>query len=580
MVRATITYLMLLSASLSGMLACSRAGVPFVQEPRPEESEPTPAPSSPGENPQPGSQPDGATIIGSVRSSDGSPIAGAVVSDGESVTHTASDGSYRIVSDKSTGTVFVSVPGGYRPETRENLPAFFSRLVLAPDIPETHNFTLIPSDNNSFSVLVHADQHLARRTEDIEQFNRFVLPDMNTQIEKERSAGRQVYSLSLGDISWDQFWKANSFGLSDAVGCMKALDIPTWHTIGNHDNNPYAEGDWPSSAIFRETVAPNYYSFNIGSVHFVVLDNVVYNNPGATESQMGARSYDRALTDAQYKWLAADLAAVADKSAPLVVCAHVPFYSEPSLSGRTIVTRRNMLDMECFEKTLAGFSDVTLLSGHYHRNFTVNSPFVAGMREHNVASLSGSLWWTGRSGYSGCHLCTDGAPGGYGILRVDGREVDYVYKGIGIDEHVQFRIYDLNKTVIDEKCVTSSGKYKDLVKDYADVYYKPANDNGILVNVFSWQPGWTVEILENGSPLSVEQVCAKDPLHILSYECQRLSHNAVPTATVTFSTQYSIHFFKAKASRPDSDITVVVTDLKGRRSSKTIKRPYVFPADD
>lgn len=402
MVRATITYLMLLSASLSGMLACSRAGDPFVQAPRPEESEPTPAPSSPEENPQPGTQPDG-----------------------ESVTLTASDGSYRIVSDKSTGTVFVSVPGGYRPETRENLPAFFSRLVLAPHIPETHNFTLITSDNNSFSVLVHADQHLARRTEDIEQFNRFVLPDMNTQIEKERSAGRQVYSLSLGDISWDQFWKANSFGLSDAVECMKALDIPTWHTIGNHDNNPYAEGDWPSSAIFRETVAPNYYSFNIGSVHFVVLDNVVYSNPGATESQMGARSYDRALTDAQYKWLAADLAAVADKSAPLVVCAHVPFYSEPSLSGRTIVTRRNMLDMECFEKTLAGFSDVTLLSGHYHRNFTVNSPFVAGMREHNVASLSGSLWWTGRSGYSGRHLCTDGAPGGYGILRVDGRRAPY-----------------------------------------------------------------------------------------------------------------------------------------------------------
>ncbi|MDE7115955.1 MAG: calcineurin-like phosphoesterase C-terminal domain-containing protein, partial [Muribaculaceae bacterium] len=360
---------------------------------------------------------------------------------------------------------------------------------------------------------------------------------MNNFISRERDSGRNVYSISLGDSGWEQFWAANSFGLTDAVDCLGAIDCPTFHTIGNHDNNPYISDDWGSSEIFRKNVAPSYYSFNIGDVHFVILDNIIYNNPGATSSTMGERTYDRALTDRQLAWLREDLTAVSDKSAPLVICGHVPFYADPRLSGQTATTTRNMLNMDDLEDIIRPFSNVTLFSGHYHRNYTVASPYLDGVTEHNVASLSGSLWWTAKSGYSDNHICTDGSPGGYGILRVDNSTLDYSYKGAGFDESYQFRVYDLNTVRIDEDKVSGKTKYKNLVRDYADVYYYGSTSDEILVNVFSWQPGWDIRIEEEGVILPVTRVRTKDPLHILSYECQRLSHNAVPSQTSTLLTQ-------------------------------------------
>lgn len=161
-------------------------------------------------------------------------------------------------------------------------------------------------------------------------------------------------------------------------------------------------------------------------------------------------------------------------------------------------------------------------------------------------------------------------------MRVNDTVVDYTYKGIGCSEGEQFRVYDLNKVVINESSVSGNEKYKAMVKDYAGQYYNPAKANFILVNVYAWQPDWKIEILENGVQLNVTRLRVKDPLHILAYECQRLSHNAVPTATSTFVTQNSSHFFRAKASMADSDVTVRVTDNKGKVWKQTLQRPYPF----
>lgn len=573
MKNIAITLFVVLSVLFFGSSSCRHVSIPDMPE-TPE----NPSPGSTPETPEPpaGEQTDGATIIGKVTSTNGMPIANVVVSDGTKVVQTDANGEYRIVSDKSCGCVFVSLPGNYSAESINNLPQIFQLLSSPSNQTEIHNFTLHPVDNSSSTIIIQADQHLANRTEDINQFHSRILPDMNNFISHEKETGRNIYSISLGDSSWDQFWRSNSFDLMDAVKCLQYINCPIFHTIGNHDNNPYVADDWKSSSIFRMNVAPSYYSFNIGDVHFVILDNVIYNNPGASASEMGERSYDRALTENQLEWLKADLSTISDKTTPLVICAHVPFYGEPSLSGQNITTKRNMLNTDRLEEIISSFENVTLFSGHYHRNFSVESPYIKGVTEHNVASLSGSLWWTGKSGYAGNHLCTDGTPGGYGVLRINGRNIDYSYKCIGFDEDYRFRVYDLNKVRIDESCVSGNTKYKEMVKDYADVYYKANSNNEILVNLFSWQPGWKIEIKEEGAPLYASRVRTKDPLHILSYECQRLSHNAVPTKTSTFSTQYSTHFFKAKATKADSDITIIVTDNSGRNYTQVIKRPKDF----
>lgn len=570
MKNIAITPFVVLSGLLFGSSSCSHTTPPDIMEiPSNEET-----PEKPGESA--GEQTDGATIIGKVTTPEGTPIADIVVSDGIKVTLTDKNGEYRIVSDKSCNCVFVSLPGNYTAELNNNLPQFYQTLTLPPKQAEIHNFKLYPADNYSSTIIIHADQHLANRTEDLKQFNSKVLPDINSFITHEKQSGRNVVSISLGDSSWDQFWKSNSFDLMDAVKCLQDINSPIFHTIGNHDNNPYIADDWKSSAIFRMNIAPSYYSFNIGDAHFIILDNVIYNNPGATASEMGERSYDRALTENQLEWLKADLSTISDKTSPLVICAHVPFYAEPTLSGQNITTKRNMLNTDKLEEIISSFTNVTLFSGHYHRNFNVESPYLPGVTEHNVASLSGSLWWTGKSGYAGNHLCTDGTPGGYGVLRLDGKKLNYSYKCIGFDENYQFRVYDLNKVRIDESCVSGNTQYKKMVKDYADIYYQVSNNNEVLVNLFSWQPGWKIEIEEEGVPLYTSRVRTKDPLHILSYECQRLSHNAVPTATSTFSTQYSTHFFKARASKPDTRVTVKVTDNFGKIYIQTIDRPKNF----
>lgn len=527
----------------------------------------------------PSGQPDdNANIIGKVISSDGSPLEGVAVSDGIEVVTTDKNGQYRISSDKSKGYVFISVPGNYTVAASEGIPAISCPLTLSANQIESHDFTLYPARNDSYSLIIHADQHLANRTNDIQQFYETVVPDINATIKKRRAERRQVYSLSLGDISWEQFWTANRFGLKDAAKCFVALDCQTFHSIGNHDNNPYISDDWLSSSIFRQNIAPTYYSFNIGKVHYIVLDNVIYNNPGASPSEMGERTYDRAISSEQLKWLKADLATISDKTTPLVVCGHVPFLSAPRLSGQTAVTGRNLLNMAEFEQIVADFSNVTIFSGHYHRNSTVNSPYAAGMKEYNVASLSGTLWWTGNKGYAGNHICTDGSPGGYGILDVDGESMSYRYKSIGYEENYQFRVYDLNTVLID-KTTVSNIIYREKVKEYADVYFTPNNNNEILVNVFNWGPEWKIEITEEGKKLSVKRMTAKDPLHILSYECQRLSHGALPTATATLSTQNSIHFFKATASKVTSSVCVTVTDDTGQTYTQTIKRPKKFSTE-
>lgn len=519
---------------------------------------------------------DGVTIMGAVRSSYGTRLKGVVVSDGTEVVLTDENGEYRIRSDKSNGFVFVSIPGNYTVYTEGNRPVFYHNLTGPADQLEIHNFNLSPVDNTSYTLLIHADQHLANRTDDLAQLNRNVLPDMNDFIRSEFSKGKNVYSLSLGDISWDQFWRANSFDIVDAAKSLGPLECMLFHSIGNHDNNPYVSDDWMSSAFFRHNIAPTYYSFNIGEVHYVMLDNIIYNNPDATDSEMGKRTYDRALTQSQLDWLKKDLEVLPDKDSPIVICGHVPFYSEPGIKNNEQTTGRNMLNMEDLEQILSPYPNVTLFSGHYHRNFNVRSPFLNGVEEHNVASLSGSLWWTACPGYSVNHICTDGSPGGYGLLRVDGRNLDYKYKGVGMDEDYQFRVYDLNCTLINEDCVSGSNKYKEMVKDYAGEYYNKNSNNDVLVNVFSFQPDWKIEIFEEGSPLTVTRVKTKDPLHILSYECQRLSHNGVPNSTSTFTTQNSNHFFKARCKSATTTVKVVVTDRNGKQYVQTVSRPKYF----
>ena len=207
----------------------------------------------------------GMTIKGIVYS-DGMGVEGVVVSDGYEVTTTNADGVYYLQSEKKNGYVFISVPGNYEVENNKRLPQFFKRLKGGNSI-EQRDFKLTKTDNTKHIVLAMADWHLAKRNDDLEQFTEGFLPDVNATIAEYEAKGVKVYGLTLGDLAWDSFWYSNNFALPEYLEYMNKINCTTFNVIGNHDNNPYAEGDWDAALPYKNIVAPNYYSFNLGNIH-------------------------------------------------------------------------------------------------------------------------------------------------------------------------------------------------------------------------------------------------------------------------------------------------------------------------
>ncbi|RAV29025.1 metallophosphoesterase [Sinomicrobium soli] len=514
---------------------------------------------------------EGMTVKGLVYS-DGRGIPGVVVSDGYEVTVTDGEGRYYLPSLKKTGFVFISVPGNYEVANNGNAPQFFKRLSGSPQTVEQQDFSLIGVSNENHVVIPMADWHLADRNNDLDQFNSKVLPDVNATIDKYAADGTRVYVLTLGDMTWDAYWYNNNFGLNEYIPYMNKLNSPVFNLIGNHDYDPYVANDWGAEDKYRAVIGPTYYSFNLGKVHYVVLDDVEYLNSGGSEGNVGQRNYNEVIASDQLEWLKKDLAAITDKSTPVVVAMHTPLYKNPSLdSGGNQADTIDLLNGSALIDCLKEFPTVHVLSGHTHINYTVEEE--SNLMEHNTAAICATWWWTGRNGYAGNHICKDGSPGGYGIWKINGTDLQWSYKSIGYDEDYQFRAYDLNKVHINAAEFAPDASDADLAP-YAGVYATPASANEVLINVWGYDSQWKVEVTENGNPLEVTRVKVKDPLHIVSYEAFRVNAGAVPTSS--FVTNTTAHFFKVKAGAADSTLEIRVTDRFGKEYSESMERPKAF----
>jgi hypothetical protein len=99
-------------------------------------------------------------------------------------------------------------------------------------------------------------------------------------------------------------------------------------------------------------------------------------------------------------------------------------------------------------------------------------------------------------------------------------------------------------------------------------------NNEVLINIWGYDPGWTVEVKEGGTSLPVKRVSALDPLHIISYEAKRLNAGAVPTSS--FVTNSTSHMFKVTATTAAATLTISVTDRFGNVYTETMTRPKEF----
>lgn len=516
----------------------------------------------------------GMTVKGVVFS-DGEGIPGVVVSDGYEVAVTDDKGIYYLPSLKKTGFVFISIPGNYEATTVGNIPQFFKRLSNSVSTVEQKDFSLIKVNNEKHVVIPMADWHLANRNNDIDQYTGKVLPDVNASIDKYSADGTKVYVLTLGDMTWDAYWYNNNFALKEYVQYMNMLKSPVFNLIGNHDYDPYFANDWEAENEYREVLGPTYYSFNLGKIHYVVLDNVEYINTGGSPGTVGSRNYNYNIDSEQIKWLKKDLAAITDKSTPVIVAMHVPLYSKPTLdSNGNQLTSVNLSNGSSLIDTLRDFSTVHVLTGHAHVNYRVEEE--PNLMEHNTGAICATWWWTGRSGYANNHICKDGSPGGYSIWKMNGKNLDWRYKGIGHPEDYQFRTYDINSIHITAANFAPKSNDVDLAP-YVESYGQQNMNNEVLINIWSFEKDWKIEVEENGIQLSIVRISAKDPLHIISYEALRLNVGAVPTEA--FVTNKTPHIFKVIASAPNTTLEIKVTDRFGNVYRESMVRPKAFTYD-
>lgn len=515
---------------------------------------------------------DGMTVKGTVFAA-GKGIADVVISDGEVLTKTDANGIYYLPSTKKNGYVFISVPSNYEVSTTNTVPQFFKSLIGITSNAEIRDFELFPANNENHAVAFLADIHLANRNDDIAQFQSNFITDINETYAHYKDQGKKFYGLTLGDQSWDQYWYANNFKLAEYLQTVRDLEFPIYNVVGNHDYDPYiALNDWLAASPYRNLMGPTYYSMNIGQVHYVILDNMIYTNMGGSNGVIGDREYDHILAQEQLDWLQKDLAYITDKSKPIVVAMHVPLYSNPNASGNSNVSLQNGTALA---NALSDFSNVKVLTGHTHINYRVKQSG-SNITEYNIGAVSATWWWTGRSGYAGNHICKDGSPGGYAVQETEGKNQKIYYKSIGYEKDYQFRSYDLNKVHINASTHTPSASpaFKEKVAEFAGEYATAKDNNQVLLNIWGYQTNWKITVTENGNTLSYTRVQKKDPLHIISYETQRLNVNADPTSS--FVTNNTAHLFLVQASNATSTLEIAVEDEFGNVYTETMERPKAF----
>lgn len=340
----------------------------------------------------------GAIIRGRVTGGD-KPLSQVLASDGYRVARTNPGGEYELpIGPKSGRFVFVVTPRGYWTE------AFYIPIHQAAASGRA-DFALSPREQpDRFDFVFSCDLGDLSAAP-----GRVGMPKTKASIREINSLEpTPAFIMVQGDIS---IWANDG---KNCVECFSVSRIPTRIGIGNHEikggqHNPYA--------AHERLFGPTYYSFDWGSVHFVVL-NGNKPMPGAS----GNAAVHGAVEGSELAWLKADLAAQ-PQGKPIVVGVHIPIVS-------TYAARRTDLDDGPFwespnDKVLTDLftrHNVRLvLQGHMHENERIT---VGGVEYVESVSLSGSWWHSGR----GFERATDGCPRGYRIVSVDGTRITHRYQ--------------------------------------------------------------------------------------------------------------------------------------------------------
>ncbi|MFC4672535.1 calcineurin-like phosphoesterase C-terminal domain-containing protein [Dysgonomonas termitidis] len=422
----------------------------------------------------------GITNEGYVRSAQ-TGVANVVVTDGTNFAVTDKDGKYILPYNTSASLIYLSSPAGYTVPVENSVPKFWINIRNVAD-RKAINFELIKSpasDQNHYFIAVGDPQ--VRNTKELNLLKP-ILSEMANNIDKNKL--NPVHLMVVGDIVFDT---PNMHDESKMY--FSVLKQPVYYAIGNHDHLKTTTtsilNDRTSDSTYIRHYGPTYYSFNKGQVHYIALDNILFEGGPDTKYSVG-------FTQEQLDWVKKDLSYVS-KDKALVVMFHAPSMS------RFQESYGNSADLH---KLLAGYANVHLLSGHTHYNSVMDNG--AGIIEHMVGAACGGFWEG--------PVCLDGTNLGYKVFKVNGTEIQWEYRDY-LNPDDQFSVF----------------KPGEARPDLA-----PAS-NELLVNVWDWDTNWKVSYSEdNGKTYKVmprynEQNRVYDPLSLTYFGIK--GDNTVPGRT-------------------------------------------------
>ena len=436
-------------------------------------------------------------------------VANVVVTDGENFTTTDDKGRYKLESDDDNELVYITVPAGYTVESKNSVPMFWHKVKGGHD----YDFTLIKKeqDDTHHGFVVIADPQIWHKKE----FPALQegMKDINESVKRYKIP---FHGICCGDIvSHDHSF----YEQYNAIAAESGLTF--FSTLGNHDMTLYGRTHETSTRLWEETFGPTYYSFNVGKVHYVVLNDNFY--IGRDYFYIGY------LDEKQMAWLEKDLSYV-EKGSTVVVALHIP--TTCSKSDREQFNYNNIAGVMTNAKALHQMLEpynAHILSGHTHT--TYNQIISDKLYEHVIPALSGA-WWQGP-------LCTDGTPRGYGIFEVNGDKVEWYYKSTGYPTEYQMVLY--------------TGK------DYS----KFRGD--LVANIWACDDNWVVEASFDGAePVKMKRFSSLDPIAKKMYSSNKgMDHSYVyPTE--------GDHFYRVDIPKKAMSATVTATDSFGRKYSQTI----------
>lgn len=438
-------------------------------------------------------------------------IAGVAVTDGINITFTDSNGKYKLLSNATAEFVYITLPSGYDIPVKDGTPVFYVAVTDKSKPKQTVNFELSKSTRDDYrhTIIAWADPQVYYEDE---------LPLMANAAKDLEALAKQsetpIYGVVCGDIVGDH---PEHYGSIKKI--LSETGVPFFFSPGNHDMTLDVWSNDKARETFTKTFGPNYYSFNRGKVHYVVLDDPFY--IGRTYW------YIAYLPERQLAWLKQDLAGVPAGSTVAVIL-HIP------TSTRETQARENMLNVlqnrQHLHEMLKPYK-AHIFSGHTHYND--NFVITENLFEHVHAAVCAAFWQTPQ--------CSDGTPQGYGVYEITGDDIQWYYKSVGYDRNFQFRAYPVG--------------------------YNTEKPAAVTVNVWNYDPEWKVYWYENEILKGeMTQYRGHDP-----YATDYILKNKDKFRYDWIGTELTEHLFYAEPVSSDARIKIEVIDRFGNKYTEELK---------